>query len=69
MPALLGLGVDELSVSVPLIPSIKAAIREVSLQECQALAQRILAQESAEQVRELLRHHQQSTAGVPVLEH
>lgn len=69
VPALLGLGVDELSVSVPLIPSIKAAIREVSLQECQALAQRILAQESAEQVRELLRHHQQSTAGVPVLEH
>ncbi len=69
VPALLGLGVDELSVSVPLIPSIKAAIREVRLQECQALAQRILAQESAEQVRELLRHHQQSTAGVPVLEH
>ncbi|NVZ25979.1 phosphoenolpyruvate--protein phosphotransferase [Pseudomonas gingeri] len=68
VPALLGLGVDELSVSVPLIPSIKAAIREVNLDECQVLAQRILGQESAEQVRELLRLHQQATAAAPVLE-
>ncbi|NWA01446.1 phosphoenolpyruvate--protein phosphotransferase [Pseudomonas gingeri] len=68
VPALLGLGVDELSVSVPLIPSIKAAVREVNLDECQVLAQRILGQESAEQVRELLRHHQQVTAAAPVLE-
>ncbi|NWB90600.1 phosphoenolpyruvate--protein phosphotransferase [Pseudomonas agarici] len=68
VPALLGLGVDELSVGVPLIPSIKAAVREVSLEECRTLAQRILGQESAEQVRELLRQHQQLTAVAPVLE-
>ncbi|KPA93292.1 phosphotransferase system HPr (HPr) family protein [Pseudomonas asplenii] len=69
VPVLLGLGVDELSVSVPLIPSIKAAVREVSLAECQVLAQRILGQESAEQVRGILRDHQQATAAAPVLEH
>ncbi|WP_017902446.1 phosphoenolpyruvate--protein phosphotransferase [Pseudomonas asplenii] len=69
VPVLLGLGVDELSVSVPLIPSIKATVREVSLAECQVLAQRILGQESAEQVREVLRDHQQATVGAPVLEH
>ncbi|VVN85769.1 phosphoenolpyruvate--protein phosphotransferase [Pseudomonas fluorescens] len=60
VPLLLGLGVDELSVSVPLIPSIKATIREVDLRECQAIAQQVLSLESAEQVREALHRHQQT---------
>lgn len=58
VPVLLGLGVDELSVSVPLIPAIKAAVRNVELANCQAIAQRSLGLESAVQVRELLHQHQ-----------
>ncbi len=65
VPVLLGLGVDELSVSVPLIPAIKAAVREVELLECQALAQRILALENAGQVRETLLDYQHTTALQP----
>ena len=60
VPLLLGLGVDELSVSVPLIPAIKATIREVNLQDCQVIAQQVLNLESAEQVRDALHRHQQA---------
>jgi phosphoenolpyruvate-protein kinase (PTS system EI component) len=66
MPVLLGLGVDELSVSVPLIPAIKASVREWDLSQCRTLAQQALGQESAEQVRDLLRMHA-STAGPATL--
>ena len=61
VPLLLGLGVDELSVSVPLIPTVKAAVREVDLVDCQAIAQQVLGLESAEQVREALRLHHEAT--------
>lgn len=61
VPLLLGLGVDELSVSVPLIPAVKAAVREVDLVDCQAIAQQVLGLESAEQVREALRRHHEAT--------
>ncbi|WP_434609739.1 phosphoenolpyruvate--protein phosphotransferase [Pseudomonas sp. D2-30] len=57
VPLLLGLGVDELSVSVPLIPAIKACVREWDLKDCRTLAQQALGQDSAEQVRDLLRTH------------
>ncbi|MBF0544230.1 MAG: phosphoenolpyruvate--protein phosphotransferase [Candidatus Riflebacteria bacterium] len=50
---LLGLGVTELSVSVPVIPSIKALIRRLDLQECRILAQKALSLESSEEVRNL----------------
>jgi multiphosphoryl transfer protein len=52
---LIGLGVTELSVSVPSIAAIKARIRSVSLQEAQALARRALACDSAEAVRGLVK--------------
>ncbi|MHC8409768.1 phosphoenolpyruvate--protein phosphotransferase [Pseudomonas sp. Hz4] len=61
VPLLLGLGVDELSVSVPLIPAIKAAVREVDLLDCQAIAQQVLGLESAQQVREALRLYHEAT--------
>jgi phosphoenolpyruvate-protein phosphotransferase len=61
VPLLLGLGVDELSVSVPLIPAIKAAVREVDLVDCQAIAQQVLGLESAGQVREALRLYHEAT--------
>lgn len=54
VPILIGLGVDELSVSVPAIPAIKAAVRERSLAQCQAIARQVLAQESAAAVRSLV---------------
>ena len=54
VPVLLGLGVDELSVSVPLIPTIKARVRELEFSACRTLAQQVLGLESADQVRAAL---------------
>lgn len=51
VPLLIGLGVDELSVSLPTIPAIKAQIRTLWLHECQDLAKRALALETAAEVR------------------
>jgi multiphosphoryl transfer protein len=53
VPILVGLGVKELSVSVPTIPSIKAQIRELSLSDCQQRAERALSLQSGADVREL----------------
>jgi phosphoenolpyruvate-protein phosphotransferase len=69
VPLLLGLGVDELSVSVPQIPAIKAAVREVNLLDCKAIAEQLLGLESAEQVREALHlYHEAAADTLPVLE-
>jgi len=54
VPLLVGIGVDELSVSVPAIPSVKALIRSLSLERCQELAAQALGAESAEAVRALV---------------
>jgi multiphosphoryl transfer protein len=54
VPILLGIGVDELSVSLPAIPAVKAQIRALRLDACQELAARALAAESAEDVRALV---------------
>ena len=54
VPILVGLGVDELSVSVPALPSIKAEVRRYSLEECRALAERALASDSAAETRALV---------------
>ncbi len=54
VPILLGIGVDELSVSVPAIPSVKAQIRALSLPKCRELAEKALAARSAAEVRELV---------------
>lgn len=52
-PILIGLGVDELSISVPVIPAIKAQIRSLSMTECRKMAQNALALETAADVRAL----------------
>jgi phosphotransferase system enzyme I (PtsI) len=39
---LLGLGLDEFSMAAPAIPQIKRIIREVSLEDCRALAEELL---------------------------
>ena len=70
VPVLIGLGVDELSVSVPLIPSIKATVRELELLDCQLIARQVLGLEEAEQVREALRlYHAATVETSPVVEH
>jgi phosphocarrier protein FPr len=50
---LAGLGVAELSVSIPAIPAIKAKIRKLSLAHAQELARRALRCRSAAEVRAL----------------
>ncbi|MCA1563144.1 MAG: glucose PTS transporter subunit IIA [Acidobacteria bacterium] len=54
VPILIGLGVDELSVSVPAIPAIKAQVRRLRLTECRELATRALAAAEAREVRALV---------------
>jgi phosphoenolpyruvate-protein phosphotransferase len=54
VPLLVGLGVDELSVSIPAIPSVKAQIRSLSLAVCDDLAARALDLDSAASVRALV---------------
>jgi multiphosphoryl transfer protein len=54
VPILLGLGVDELSVSVPAVPAVKAQVRSLSLAQCQDLAARALTADSAAAVRALV---------------
>lgn len=53
VPILLGLGVDELSMSSTRIPLVKAQIRTLNYASCQALAQRALHCDSASAVRAL----------------
>jgi phosphocarrier protein FPr len=54
VPLLLGLGVDELSAPPPAVPLIKAAVRELDLAACQALAARALELGTSAEVRALL---------------
>lgn len=55
IPILLGLGLDELSMAVPLIPHVKAIIRKWSLKKAQELADLALDLASADEVRALVR--------------
>ncbi|NDR58910.1 phosphoenolpyruvate--protein phosphotransferase [Aliiruegeria sabulilitoris] len=54
VPILVGLGVDELSVSVPALPSIKAAVRQYSMSQCREFAEKALRADSAAEVRALV---------------
>jgi phosphoenolpyruvate-protein phosphotransferase len=54
IPILIGLGVKELSVSVSMIPSIKAQVRSLDLDHCQKLAAQALGMETAAEVRALV---------------
>jgi multiphosphoryl transfer protein len=54
VPLLVGLGVDELSMSVPSIAAVKQALRACHLGEARPLARRALACASAAEVRRLL---------------
>jgi phosphoenolpyruvate-protein phosphotransferase len=54
VPILIGLGVDELSVSIPAVPAVKAQVRSLSLAQCQDLAAQALSRDSAAAVRALV---------------
>ncbi|WP_355660466.1 phosphoenolpyruvate--protein phosphotransferase [Halomonas salifodinae] len=57
VPVLVGLGVDELSVSARQVPLVKARLREFDLAEARARAELALAQATAEAVRDALEAH------------
>ena len=54
IPVLVGLGVRELSVAPPLVPRVKAALRELDVARCHTLAQRALGMAEADDVRKLV---------------
>jgi multiphosphoryl transfer protein len=54
LPLLVGLGLDELSMSAPAIPEIKAKIRELSLEKAETIARHILTLPTAEAVQTYL---------------
>ena len=54
VPVLIGLGVHELSVDVPLVPTVKARVRELFIAECRATAQLALSCLDGAEVRALV---------------
>ncbi|BAN27034.1 phosphoenolpyruvate-protein phosphotransferase (plasmid) [Caballeronia insecticola] len=54
VPVLVGLGIDELSVSVPAIGSIKAQLARLTMDEARALAAKVITLGTAAEVRALL---------------
>lgn len=57
-PVLLGLGVTELSVNIPAIADIKAAVRSLELTHCKGIADQALRLTTAGEVRALLQQQQ-----------
>ncbi|MCB9077301.1 MAG: phosphoenolpyruvate--protein phosphotransferase [Anaerolineaceae bacterium] len=53
VPLLVGLGVDELSMSVPSIPRIKAQIRQLNLSKCRTLVEKAMLLDTATEIRAL----------------
>ncbi|MFJ7884244.1 phosphoenolpyruvate--protein phosphotransferase [Pseudomonas sp. NPDC096917] len=54
VPVLVGLGVDELSVSARSIPEVKARVRELSMERLKTLAEQALSVGSPDEVRALV---------------
>jgi phosphocarrier protein FPr/phosphocarrier protein len=60
VPLLVGLGVDELSVSVPSIAAVKATVGRWGLGDCAELATEVLRQRTTAEVRALLAAHHEA---------
>ncbi len=54
VPILLGLGVDELSVDVPIIPAVKARVRALSMAHCREMAAEAVNAENGTAVRAIV---------------
>ncbi len=63
VPILLGLGMDELSVSIPTVPTVKAQVRSLNMAELQPLAQKALSCSTAQEVRALVTSYLAKSAG------
>jgi phosphotransferase system enzyme I (PtsI) len=59
-PLLVGLGIDELSMTPPLLPAVKYLIRAMTFSDAQKLAQEALAQTDAQKTRALIEAFYQS---------
>ena len=57
VPVLIGLGVAELSADLPLIPAVKARVRELSMAECKLMATAALEAEDGAAVRAIVARH------------
>ena len=55
IPILLGLGMDELSVSIPSVPTVKAQVRGLKIADWQSPAREALNCATAQEVRELVK--------------
>ena len=62
VPLLLGLGVDELSASAPLIPQVKYLIRRLKIEESRALAEQALTMQYSHEILEASRTLMQRVA-------
>ena len=57
VPVLIGLGVTELSVDLPIIPAVKARVRELSMAQCKLMATEALEAEDGTAVRAIVARH------------
>ena len=57
VPVLIGLGVTELSADLPVIPAVKARVRELSMAECKLMASEALEAEDGAAVRAIVARH------------
>lgn len=57
VPVLIGLGVDDLSVDIPIVPAVKARVRELSMQDCRAIARAALDADDGAAVRAIVARH------------
>jgi len=55
VPVLVGLGVDELSADVPLVPAVKARVRTLTLEACRTTAREALEAADGVEVRAIVR--------------
>ena len=65
VPILVGLGLDELSVSPRYLPEVKRIIRSIKLSEAQALTSKALAACSAEEVTSLVKEWMRERSYIP----
>jgi phosphocarrier protein FPr len=63
VPVLVGLGVDDLSVDIPVVPAVKARVRTLSMRECRTVAREALDAEDGAAVRALVARRVGDTAG------
>ncbi|MCG3137577.1 MAG: Multiphosphoryl transfer protein 1 [Phycisphaerae bacterium] len=68
LPLLLGLGLDEISISPAQIPAMKSMVRRWSQSECRQLLKRALACRTAVEVEELLKNVHRNVQALPLLE-